>query len=257
MDFYTSIAPYYDEIFPYDGVTLDFILRSMKHTKNLQMSDSVFALSGRYLDLGCATGELALQAAPFFESVDALDLDPELIKYAKSKRNLQEQEIQNKVQFIVEDIQNAGKVFKNKKFDAVSCFGNTLPHLKSPELLQAFFIQVKSLLRLGASFSFQIINYDRILSQNIKSLPLVERDTLVFERYYSSVKENSCLDFRTILQRKSSNAKIENSVELFPYKNEDLKKYLTLAGFTEVNFYGSFDRKPFTEESYLLVCEAR
>lgn len=221
------------------------------------MSDVVLALSGRYLDLGCATGELALQAAPFFENVDALDLDPELIKYAKSKRNLQEQEIQNKVQFIVEDIQNVGKIFKNKKFDAVSCFGNTLPHLKSSELLQAFFTQVKNILRLGASFSFQIINYDRILSENIKGLPLVERESLNFERYYSNAKENGCLDFRTILQIKSTKAKMENSVELFPYKSEALKKYLNLAGFNEVNLYGSFDRKPFTEESYLLVCEAR
>jgi len=257
MDFYTSIAPYYDEIFPYDGVTLDFILRSLKHDKTDQMTDSILALSGRYLDLGCATGELALQAEPFFESVDALDLDPELIKKAKHKRDLLEAEVQNKIQFLTQDIQNIALVFKNKKFDAVSCFGNTLPHLKSPELLQGFFTQVKNILRLGASFSFQIINYDRILSGNIKSLPLVERENVHFERYYSNAKENGCLDFRTILEVKANKKKIENTVELFPYKSTDLKKYLTLAGFSEINFYGSFDRKPFTEDSYLLVCEAR
>ena len=107
MDFYTSIAPYYDDIFPYDGIALDFILRSVKHAERGHTSDAVLAGWGRYLDLGCATGSLALHSAPFFQSVDALDLDPELIKIARHKLALEDSETQNKVYFLTENIQNS------------------------------------------------------------------------------------------------------------------------------------------------------
>ena len=62
MSFYDMLSSRYDDIFPYDPATADFIL---SHVPSLSKG-------GRVLDIGCATGSLACDLASRGASVDAI-----------------------------------------------------------------------------------------------------------------------------------------------------------------------------------------
>jgi len=72
-EFYQSIADHYDDIFPLSNSLKKFLL-SFGITKE----DDI-------LDVGCATGEIAVYLARHARTVTGIDLDPKLIEIAHSK----------------------------------------------------------------------------------------------------------------------------------------------------------------------------
>jgi glycine/sarcosine N-methyltransferase len=242
MKFYSSIALYYDDIFPYNPVQKDFITSSIKPP----------CRGKTLLDIGCGTGNLSLELSKDFKSVMGIDLDRSMIGMAKSKLKGHG----NNIEFMNLNMLTIGKYFPTSAFYVIICFGNTLVHLASKKEIEFFLGQARSLLKPGGKLMLQIVHYDRILKQHIRTLPLIENGRVRFERYYRHDSQSGKIIFNTILTVKKNMRLIKNSTELYPIVKNEVRIILQNAGFREILFYGGFNREVLTEDSIPLVIEA-
>lgn len=239
MDFYQSIADHYEEVFPLNMAQLNFVRNSFNDTSNLTA-----------LDIGCGTGGLSVELGHIFKSVTAIDLDEGMLKKAKAKES-------KNVRFQKMNMLKIEKEFGPKSFDTVICFGNTLVHLDGQEQTLDFFKQARKVLKIGGKLLFQIINYDRIISDQITALPTIENDIIRFVRNYNLHNGQGMLDFQTILTIKKTGQTIENKIQLYPIQSREVNHLLLEAGFSEIFFFKNFKKEAFLGESIPLVVEAR
>lgn len=238
MPFYSKIADYYDSIFPFNRNQIDFVKSCIKEPCE----------NRSVLDIGCGTGDLAIAFADMGLQVIGIDTDEKMLCKAREKINKD-----NPVSFIGMDMKRVTEHFNIPLFDIVLCFGNTLVHLTSLPEIDNFCKQVKKILKDDGAFLFQILNYDHILDHNIKSLPLIENNTITFERYYEYDGINNLIEFRTVLTVKESNRVIENIILLYPLRKHELDMALKKAGFTYISYYADFDKSDLKDDSLPLV----
>lgn len=234
MDFYTSIAKYYDHIFPLQAPQKAWVTQFLRADADI-------------LDIGCATGNLTIELAKKANRVVGIDLDLELLEQATLKKGSKD------IIFKHGDMLYLDRYFKPNGFDIITCFGNTLVHLTSKQLIQQFLIGAYDQLKDSGKLLVQIINYDRVLDQNIKALPTIDNEEINFKRDYEYVPSKHLINFRTILSAKKENREIKNSVWLYPLKEEEIRLLVLESGFSKIDFYGSFKGDKLTNNSQPLI----
>ncbi len=236
QEFYSSISKYYSEIFPYNPLQLSFV-RNMAGE-----------LAGKsILDIGCATGELALQLAGSGAKVVGIDLNENLLQQARngcSGFQSADSEL-SESEFALPTFHNCNmleleKDFQYGQFDVVLCFGNTLVHLPAIELVQQMLEGVKYVLKPGGQFLLQILNYDYITSSQITELPLIETDNLRFIRKYRFENNSPLIYFQTELVLKRENRTVTNETQLLGLKSADLVTLLKTSGYREIQLFSNF-----------------
>ena len=65
------------------------------------------------------------------------------------------------------------------------------------------------------------------------------------------------MSFRTILTVKETGKRIENKIYLYPLRRHELDTALEKAGFTDISYYGDFDKSKLKVDSLPLVGEAK
>lgn len=238
--FYTSIAEYYSEIFPYKPEQLAFIESKMEN------------LDGKtLLDVGCATGELAFHLAEHGARVTAIDLNKSLLGKARDSRP------HENINYMWANMLHIARLFGRSKFDGVVCLGNTLVHLMNPMQMRDFFSGVLTVLRPGGTFVLQILNYDFINQEKPAELPLIETENIVFKRVYRYEAGTREIIFDTFLTVKQTGETIENSTELLGIGSSDLTMLMDVAGLKEILLSGGFDGRPFGGSHLPLVISCR
>ncbi len=230
--FYSEIAKYYDYIFPTGKAQMDLI----KEIAGEAPKD--------VLDAACGNGGYSFGLSESGYNITAIDLDEEMVKSIRAKNKNIDAEVLNML-----DIE-----ILNKKFDLIFCIGNSLVHLKDNEEIYKFLKSCKRSLKPNGKLLLQIVNYDRVLDKDIKSLPTIENENvkLVFERHYQYLKDEHKVDFKTVL--KVAGEELENHVLLYPIKSSELKELLEMSGFSIVSLYGGFKKDEFKAlESFALV----
>ncbi len=235
---YESIADYYDEIFPLNEVRTAFIGSLFRREKPV------------ILDVGCATGELALALSKMGHRVTGVDLNEAMIARALDKPR----GIKAACEFIVKDMTAIGTAFPPGTFDGVLCFGNTLVHLPDLPAITRFFKDSRRLLKPGGITALQIVNYDRILSQGIPHLPVLETPNLVFLReYHFDTDQKKRIRFHSTLTLKPGGQAIENNEYLYPLTFRELNDILAETGWTVLNFYGNDRQSAYSLDSTALI----
>jgi 2-polyprenyl-3-methyl-5-hydroxy-6-metoxy-1,4-benzoquinol methylase len=237
MSLYDHIAEFYDEIFPLKETRLSFV-------------DSFLGKSGlAVLDIGCATGGLALALAKKGHHVVGIDLDGKMVELAGQKTK----KTGLKAEFFIMDMAKIGVEFSSAYFDAVLCLGNTLVHLESLEKIEEFLVAAGKVLKKRGMVIIQIVNYDRILADGIKELPLLENEKFIFRREYHDNGTAQRIQFLTYLTLKESGQVIKNSETLYPLTSRELNHALIDAGFPDLQFFGSDSKTVYDKKSPALV----
>jgi SAM-dependent methyltransferase len=240
MQFYLSVAEYYDYIFPLDEAQVEFVRTSIPPPRK----------DKGILDIGCGTGSLAVALASEGFSVTGIDLDTDMVKRATDKgRGLPS------LSFLQLDMRDLAETFPPSTVDAILCFGNTLVHLKERSDVLSVCRTGKDLIKRGGRFLLQILNYDHILAKRLPGLPTIENDRVRFERTYR-YNDDGSIAFSTVLTVKATGSVLENEVLLYALGKGEVEVMLSEAGFSEIRFYGDFRRGPLRPESLPLVVEA-
>lgn len=235
--FYTSIAPHYQHIFPFNPAQIEFLKHVLPYN------------GARVLDVGCATGELAFALTHFGFPTWAFDFDAQMIQLAQKNKS---EDAMFPV-FEQLDMRQIDERFPETYFDTVICFGNTLVHLLSDNDVRKFIKSAFKVLSTEGKLVIQILNYEYILENQIKSLPLIDNEQVRFERNYQFGDESGLIDFNTKLTVKSTGQEIKNSTKLYAIRQNKLQELLEEAGFSSIEFFGSFNREPLTSTSLPLV----
>jgi len=221
--FYTEISKYYDYIFPTGKAQLQFIKKIVGEApKNI-------------LDVACGSGGYAKSLNDSGHQVTAIDLDPKMVQALKARDTGIDARVLNMLDIEV----------LNKTFDLIFCIGNSVVHLNNNEEIYEFLKSCKNSLNENGHLLIQVVNYDRVLAQDVKQLPTIENDDvpLVFERYYDYLPEQHKINFRTIL--KVNENTLENSVLLHPIKSTEFVGLLEELGFQDIQLYGSFNQEAY------------
>ncbi len=240
MSFYKSIAPYYDYIFPPSPLQVEFIEKICGNLKDR-----------RILEVGGGTGNLAMLLWERGAQTVGIDLDEEMIAYARKKAGRREN-----INFFGMDMLQISEKWKTNTFDVVVSYGNTIVHLDNLSQVRSFFAMAKEVIKPGGHLIVQIINYDRILDQRITELPTIENEEIKFQRFYDFYKSKEKIDFRTHLKVKKSGEEIQNVVSLYPVRKRQIYALLAECGYEDIRFYGSFSGQSFSEDSIPLIFSA-
>lgn len=215
----------------------------------------------RLLDLGCGTGEHArLLASGGFEVV-GVDSSQSMLEKARAAEPVEG------VRFVEGDICNLGNVVDGS-FGGAICLGNVLPHLTDAGTLAKFFGGLAAQLAPGAPFVLQILNYDRIIDNRERHLPLNFREgdagEVVFLRLMSPQADGTVLFFPTTLELRPDDdeepVRVAHSrrVVLRGWRSAEVESACLHAGFRDVALLGSYGREEFDREvSRDLVVVAR
>lgn len=246
MAFYEEIAQHYDDIFPVAAAQREFLL----------------TLAGpapcRVLDVACGTGGYSAALAEAGHETLACDLDPAMVGRAAARPG---------VFAFAADMSRLDQTpeLNNLTFGLVFCIGNSLVHLPDRETAAATLVQFHKLLEPGGRLLLQIINYDRIIDQQIPGLPAIENPAagLRFTRQYRLDAESGRVAFTTelILADQSGSLKMRsfvNTVELLALRSGELQQFCRQAGFADIRLYGGFSGQPFEiQKSQPLVLVAQ
>jgi glycine/sarcosine N-methyltransferase len=235
--FYTSIARYYQHIFPFNPAQIEFLRKVLPYN------------GARVLDVGCATGDLAFALTHFGFPTWAFDLDVQMTEIAQNAK----QEDAMFPFFEQLDMRLIDERYPESYFNTVISFGNTLVHLLSLSDIRRFLQASRKVLFPEGKLTIQILNYQHILDHQIKSLQLIDNEFVRFERSYEFTQESDLIDFNTKLTIKSTLQEIKNTVKLLAIRPEKLQELLIEAGFKNLEFFGSFNGEPLSETSLTLI----
>lgn len=235
MEFYGLLAQYYDEIFPLKQQQKTFLRTYL----NNQSISSV-------LDVGCGTGSFVLALNDWGVNAMGIDLSPAMIEIAKQKALTK----QSQARFALINMLDLAQIPEN--FDGLLCLGNTLAHLAGPleiqEALTQFRLKATNLL-------IQIVNYDRVLAQNITVLPIIETANLIFRRFYRRLPTGH-IEFTTEIE--VSGQKLRATNTLFPLTQNQLRAYLNDTGWAySQTWWGDFAGEPWSMEAPATIVTAQ
>lgn len=236
MDFYQSLAEYYDEIFPLKEEQKRFLHDYVKR-------ESLSAV----LDVGCGTGTFALELSLNGVKVLGVDLSEKMIEISKRKAR----EKGSRAVFTVADMRDLDDL--HEQFDGIVCLGNTLAHVFGECELKQVFTQFRD---KGSRLLLQTVNYDRILAGQIEEFPTIKTSNLIFSRFYSH-RSDGRIDFLMKIEFLNSKELVSEVNLLFPLKVDTLKSALLDTGWEVFALWGNFNQAPWTLDSPATIIEAK
>lgn len=207
----------------------------------------------KILDIGCGTGDHAIDLARRGFEVIAIDRSRGMIREANKRKQTLSKEALKRINFYCSDLENFIPKIKTS-FDAVLFLGNTISH--NPYNYQELIIKTSKCLSERGVIIFQITNFEkvikvkkRILSFNFAVNKTEPNREYAFIEFYDEPSEHGKTILKTFAILASDGNKrwkstgVRNSVMAYLNK-EKIKKVLKKSGFSKIFvFGGSFDGK--------------
>lgn len=194
----------------------------------------------RALDIGCATGHHARTFAELGAHVVGIDPSEPLLDTARALT------AGDNPRFVAGGFADLPAL--TERFDFVSVLGNTLAHVRHARGLRTALRNIVTVLAPGGLLCMQVLNYDRLLIENSRWLPLVsrrrdDRDYL-FLREHRMVRGKAEFTLITLTGENGWQQHVERTTHL-PLTQDTLRLALQRAGFTRIDCYGSFQRETY------------
>ena len=223
----------------------------------------LFAAHGvrRVLDCACGTGMHAVAFARWGLVSAAADLSPVMVEHARGNARAAEVSVDLRVAGFGE----MAASFEGT-FDAVTCLGNSLPHLPDDASLRACLADFHAVTRPGGVLVIQNRNYDRVLRDRQRFMPVAARSDPDGETLFIRITDfparqsDESIDFTLVTLRKKGGAwsQSAHSTPLRALRRATLEGTLAAAGFSSIEAYGGYGGAPFDSQgSSDLVIVAR
>jgi len=146
------------------------------------------------------------------------------------------------------------------------CLGNSLATLTEDRQVSAFLTGLKGMLAPGAPLLLQIINYHRIYEKGIRHLPLNFRSEkgreILYIRILDPIDRTRIRIEVLTLERTppDGESRIVRTASriMRPLRDEEVKDFLTRAGFERIDLYGDYAGSPYApQESTDVIAVAR
>jgi len=234
--FYDSLADEYDEMTSLEG-------RFAKERPVFQSLVKKYGVATA-LDAGSGTGFHSLLLAQLGLQITATDISEHMLR--ATQKNAKQKGVRvETIQTSFIDVQKNVK----KKYDAVFCLGNSLPHiLKEKDLLHSLkgFYKV---LNSGGQLFIQMLNYDRIMNNRERIQSIKEVDEKIFVRFYDYEGKSIVFNILTIQKNGKPMQYSLNSIRLFPWRSSDIVRSLQDAGYGTIQLFGSMALDAYSELS--------
>ncbi len=204
----------------------------------------------RVLDAACGTGMHAVAFARQGREAAGADLSPVMV--GEARRNAAAAGVE--VRFEAAGFGELAARF-GAGFGAVTCLGNSLPHLLDDESLRSCLSDFADVLAPGGILVIQNRNYDRLLRERVRFMPPVSRvegdgETLFLrmtEFAPPGSRSEEMLQFTILTLRKQSGAwsMTERTTPLRGLRRATVKAALERAGFSSVRVYGGYGFEAF------------
>ena len=208
------------------------------------------------LDMACGTGQ---HAALFRKwSLEVVGCDPSREMMAVCEREFGTLGIQ----FLPFGFGEIGPTL-GRTFDAITCLGNSYPHLLTESDAQTALDDFHASLRPGGVLVLQTLNYAQMIADGERVMPPSSgvrdgREVILLR----------CLDFGgelvgfNMITLVKDGDRWRHSVEMTRHRptfRPELEHQLRRAGFSEIAFYGAFDGSPYEDRTsdHLLVVATR
>jgi glycine/sarcosine N-methyltransferase len=205
------------------------------------------APSRRLLDLGSGTGEHARYLAGRGFEVVGVDASDAMLEQAR------EGGVPPGVRFVEGDLVHVESVVDGS-FGAAICLGNTLTHITDRAQLRQLFAGVRQVLLPGAPFILQVLNYERLVRNGQRCLPLTflqdEDGEAIFLRVMTHKPGGDVVFTPALLRyRPDGNPPLEvvtsHNVPLHGWVHGDLDEALADAGFSDRQLFGTMAEIPY------------
>ena len=236
-DFYDGLGGDYDRMVSWQG----------RLAREEAFFQRVFDEAGaaRVLDAACGTGMHAIAFARRGLKSAGADLSPAMI--ARARENARAAGVDVDLQ--VAAFGELASRFTGP-FDAVTCLGNSLPHLIDDASLAACLADFGRLLRPAGLLVIQNRNYDRVLRERQRFMPLSARADGDGESLFLRITDfppegrpaSDLIDFTIVTLKKREGAWSQSvqSTPLRAIRRLTLERALAAAGFSSVDVYGSY-----------------
>ncbi|MMZ64762.1 Glycine/sarcosine N-methyltransferase [compost metagenome] len=173
-----------------------------------------------------------------------------MIRQARERKN-------TGVNWILGNMTEIRDHYNEGSFDLIYCIGNSIVHLDRKEDVMKMFSDCRQLLSSQGRLVIGAVNYNRIITNQIRGLPTIEREekNIRFERKYQLESVNNKILFETRLTDQEE-INYESSVPLLPLFEEELCSIANQSGFSNVELYGGFHKEvyePLKSASVVIV----
>ena len=193
------------------------------------------------LDIACGTGHHAIAFARWGLSAAGCDISAEMLRLAERNAS----EAGAAVNFFEAGFADVDKKIEARKFDAVICIGNSLPHLLSQRELDSAMRSIKRVIAPGGVFVSQIRNYARILRDNLRFMPPASVEyggkEYVFLRMLD-IHGPKSIDFNIVRMARESEkwTHTVQTTRLRPITKTHMNNALERAGFKKIRHYSDY-----------------
>jgi len=200
------------------------------------------------LDVACGTGRHAVAFARWGLRAAGADISPAMIERARAAARA----AGVRVTWTVAGFGGLAAAVADAvgSFDAVTCLGNSLPHLPDDAALDGALADMARMLRPGGVLVVQDRNYDRVLAERVRFMPITARGTPGDETLFVRITDFLGADRLafTIVKLRTTGGAWSCEAAATPLRGIEratLERSLRRAGFSGVECFGSYARAPF------------
>jgi SAM-dependent methyltransferase len=247
-DYNEFVAEFYDPV--YDN---------LRHNDIQFFVDYAVAAAGKTLELGCGTGRVLIPTARAGCEITGLDLSPFMLQKCREKLGNEPSSIRTRVKLVQADMTNLSL---NEKFDLITIPFRPFQHLITVTEQKACLDCVRKHLLPDGHFILDVFHpslprlTDPKYLMEMDNEPQVNlpkggvlRRTVRTAAFHIAEQYN---EIELIHYVKHPDGREERLVHTFPMRyffRFELEHLLTGSGFKIIDFFGNYDRSPFTSES--------
>jgi ubiquinone/menaquinone biosynthesis C-methylase UbiE len=230
--FYDELASDYDDMISFENA----VEKKKKLFKNFLTSEMKSAA-----DIGCGSGVDSIALSLSGLKVTAFDPSSEMLKIAKANTA----RMNSKVEFHNYAADNIPTEF-NSQFDLVVSLGNTFANISKDKFNDSI-ETCQDLLKPKGQILLQVLNYEKIISENQRIVNITEGKDNYFIRFYDFLDESILFNILTFSKTDPAQNKII-STKIYPHTLENFMSGLEIAGFNAFHFYSNLELSSYNKE---------